>query len=161
VSAVARLSSATLYGDVLFGADDMVKLIVMRGLGQMTDPEEFGPSAALGIVRKGKIIGGIVYNEFTGWSCAVTTYVDGKSGPGWCSPATLCTLYTYPFCQLNCTRIEALVSRQNRSTRRILKHMGWTEEGCHPLRYNGTDDAISYGMLRQNCRWLKENQKDG
>jgi RimJ/RimL family protein N-acetyltransferase len=147
-----------MIGDVLFGADDMVKHVVMRGLGQMSNIDQYGPSVALGIVRNRKIVGGAIYNEFTGWSCAVTVFVDS---PFWCKPETLCTLYTYPFCQLNCTRVEALIGRNNRKARRIMKHMGWTEEGCHPLRFNGVEDAISYGMLRQNCRWLRENQQDG
>jgi hypothetical protein len=41
---------------------------------------------------------------------------------------------------------------------RSVKSSGFKLEGVHIKGLDGRQDAISYGMLRSQCRWLKENR---
>jgi RimJ/RimL family protein N-acetyltransferase len=41
---------------------------------------------------------------------------------------------------------------------RSAEKLGFKLEGVHIKGLDGRQDAISYGMLRRKCRWLKENR---
>ena len=150
-SQLKHQESEALVGDVLFGADALVAELVRTRM-PFTRPS-FGPCTALGVVKNNTLVGGVVYHNFVGFNLEVSLAFDD---PRWCSRATLRTLFNYPFNQLGCVRITCITSKKNKKTRRLCEGVGWKLEGIHAKAYDGVETAVSYGMLREDCKWIKE-----
>lgn len=105
----------------------------------------------IGIECGGELIAGCVYHNFTGHSCEVTFY---SSTPKWCSRLALKYLFGYPFNQLGYNRITAITSEKNHRAIAVMQKLGFEHEGT--LReYFGANDGLLFGMLKTDCRWLK------
>lgn len=142
-----------LLGSVLFGADEEVTAFVASRIPGME--RGFGPCAALGIVKGGALVGGAVYHGYQPFKAGGVIEVSiASESVNWAWPATLRTLFRYPFVQLGCVRMGALIARRNVKARRFIKSLGFREEGKHPLGWLGREDAFSYGLLRRDCRFL-------
>jgi RimJ/RimL family protein N-acetyltransferase len=138
-----------IVGSVLFGADEIVLPLVKSRL-----PIEFGPCVALGVVRRGALIGGVVYHGYRpdDGDINVSAAFDR---PDWAYPQTLRTLFAYPFVQLGCERITAVVARKNKRSRKLIEGLGFKLEGVARRAFGRKDDAILYGLLRRDCRFLR------
>jgi RimJ/RimL family protein N-acetyltransferase len=108
--------------------------------------------AALGAVKDGKLIGGVVYINFRG--CDIEMYAAADS-PRWITRAHLDAFFGYPFRQLNCLRVTAVIERRNKHAREFVERLGFRLEGSHPRAMDGRT-ALTYGMLREYCRWIGE-----
>jgi hypothetical protein len=140
-----------LVGAVLFGADGLVKQFVAN---RIVGGAAFSPDAvALGVVKGNDIIGGVVYDHFTGFDIHATIAADS---PLWARPKTLETLFGYPFNQLGCTRMTSLIKRGNKRSRRFCEGLGFKVEGVMRKAY-GTSDGILYGLLKSECRFIGGN----
>lgn len=134
-----------LIGSVLFGADDAVRQYVSA----KADGATFGPYTALGIVRDNKLIGGVVYHDGNKDDTRVSIALE----PGFFYPWR--ALFSYPFHHLGVIRLTAFIKKQNKKSRALVEALGFKIEGVHPLTINRKHTAISYGMTRDNCRWIK------
>lgn len=145
-----------MHGSVLFGADDFVANFVRLRLGDHT--RFAGGYTALGVVSGDVFVGGVVYYNFTTlpFGNAVECSFAFDS-PFWATRDTLSTICTYAFAQncLNCNRVTALVAKSNARARRVIEKIGFKREGSHPRAMDGKEDAISYGLLREQCKWIK------
>jgi RimJ/RimL family protein N-acetyltransferase len=150
----ATASSPVLVGAVLFGADEMVTDLVRSRIPHMRD-KSFGQCSALGVVRNGALLGGVVFHNYQGFCIEVSWAFDS---PRWASRDVLRTLFSYPFGQLNCVRLTSLAPRSNKKSRKAVVQLGFKLEGVHPKAFDGVTDAMSYGMLRSDCRWIKERE---
>jgi RimJ/RimL family protein N-acetyltransferase len=115
----------------------------------------FDRYTALGVVRYGQLIGGAVYHNYIGHDVQVSIAFDS---PGWALPGTLRALFHYPFNQLGCRRMTAMIGRRNKRSRKICEGLGFKLEGVHLKGLDGTQDVMSYGMLKEHCRWIKERE---
>jgi RimJ/RimL family protein N-acetyltransferase len=68
-------------------------------------------------------------------------------------------IFGYPFNQVGCRRLTATTEAKNQPVRAFLCHLGFREEGVIRQGFP-TDDAVVYGMLRDECRWLAREQMD-
>lgn len=140
-------------GSVLFGADEFVAQFVRAKLGPNNFLDKY---TALGVVRRGVFVGGVVYHNFHelpfGNLIEVSIAFDDAS---WALPQTLRTLFTYPFINLDCVRMTAVVGENNNRSRKMVQGLGFTQEGVHPKARDGRETAFSYGLLREDCRWIK------
>lgn len=110
--------------------------------------------AALGVVRRGKIAAGVVFHNYRpGIDLEVSLAADD---PSWAHPAILRRLFAYPFHQLGVVRLTCIIARKNKRCRRFSEGLGWKLEGTHRKAYDGKDDAMSYGMLPSDCRFLEK-----
>jgi hypothetical protein len=145
---VPAVRGHALVGSVLFGADDAVVRFVqarIRGL-------EIGPHRhALGVVRGGALAAGIVFHN---WRRTDVEIVAAADSPAWAYPATLRTLFFYPFVTLGCVRVTAIVGRRNRRSRAFVAGLGFRLEGVIRRGLDGRQDAFVYGLLREECRFL-------
>lgn len=141
-----------LVGSVLFGAEDVVVPFVQSRIPYMSDG--FGSCAALGVVRRGALIGGAVYHQYrpTDGDIMVSIAFDR---PDWSFPSTLRTLFWFPFDQLGCQRMTAIIARENKKARAFIKGLGFTEEGTCRRAIARKHDAMVYGLLREDCRFLR------
>lgn len=103
--------------------------------------------------RKGKIIGALVFSGYrpdhdVWW----TIYTTDRH---WCTPKVLKTAFTAAFDDLNCRRINLLVSRGNAKSLSLVQRLGFKEEGVlRAFRENGQDAHI-FGMLKSECNFLR------
>lgn len=143
-------------GSLLFGADREVANLVADRIPQMLGARFIDPFHAVGVVRDGKLIGGVVfYNKRFNGSALVDIEMSGAFEPGdWCRPSTLKALFEVPFVILNSNRMTTITSRKNKPARLMDEGLGFKLEGVHEAAIDGRQDAVSYGMLKKNCVWI-------
>lgn len=143
----------TRVGRVLFGADDVVAELVKSRLAPWVSFRDY---AALGVVLGDTLIGGVVYHNFM--PLPYGSIIEASfafDDPRWASRTTLRTLFAYPFVQLGCVRMTVIVAKKNERSRSVVSKLGFKQEGSHPGAFDGRQTAISYGMAKDACKWLK------
>jgi RimJ/RimL family protein N-acetyltransferase len=141
-----------IVGSILIGADDLVIELVRSRIPEMQG-RQFAYPTALGVVRRGQLVGGVVYHEYRGHDVQMSAAFDTRA---WATEGTLRALWTYPFITMGCARATMIVARKNKRARKFLEHMGMTLEGVLRKGLDGVQDAFVYGLLREDCRWIKE-----
>jgi RimJ/RimL family protein N-acetyltransferase len=111
----------------------------------------FEKYVAIGIESEGDLIAGCVYNDFRGHAMHVSI---ASSSPRWATKRTLQALFDYPFRQLHVERLTAYTGKSMASVRTFLVRLGFVEEGVIRKGF-ADDDAVIYGMLRKECRWIQ------
>lgn len=140
---------------IVYGADKEIADWVSVGLGGKIGM--FNPCAALGVLSKGNLSAGIVFNNYqeTIDGCPLmiemTIFSVDKS---WCTRHNLRKIFAYPFAQLKLERVQAVCSAHNEGVIMFLKRLGFKHEGTHPMAYWDGGDALSFGMLKPQCKWL-------
>jgi hypothetical protein len=151
-TARAMTAVPIIAGSLLIGADALVGEMVksriphMRGL-------EWGPCATLGVVRRGKLVGGVVYHSYRGFDVQISAAFDQI---GWALPGTLRALCAYPFRELKVQRVSVLTGRGNKKARKLLCDLGFKFVGVARRGLDGSEDACIFEMLKENCKWLKD-----
>ena len=97
----------------------------------------------------------IVYNHYH--KPDIWMHVAAEPGRLWCTTDFLNSIFEYPFGQLGCGRVTALVARSHTRLRKLVTHLGFIEEGTLRESLPTGDDLIAYGMLRRECRWIGES----
>lgn len=106
---------------------------------------------ALGWVRRGELIAGLIYKDFTASNCGI--HIGTIGGGHWLTRTLLRAIFDYPFNQLGLRRMTAPIAKKNKPARRFAENLGFCYEGCLK-HYYPDDDLIVYGMLREKCRHL-------
>lgn len=108
--------------------------------------------AAIGWLRDDELLAGVLYEDFTGSSITATIAV---------APGAVLTkefvraIFTYPFVQLGCGKMLALIHENNWRSHRLVKHMGFEVEAVIADYY--PDGALNiYTMTKADCRWLEK-----
>lgn len=135
---------------LIYGRDDEVAEWV--GVRLMKDAEAFKPCKAIGVERDGKLVAGVVYNKYEPGLLIEMSVVSIDKA--WATRHNLKALFAYPFTQLNLGRVQALCSAKDEGVQMFLKRLGFTHEGTHPCAYHGGGTALSFGMLKNQCKWL-------
>jgi RimJ/RimL family protein N-acetyltransferase len=144
-------------GSVLYGMDEEVSEFVSQRVPQMQGVRFVHPYWAIGVVRNGGLIGGVVFHN-PRYSLD-GNMVDVEMGAAfeasdWCRPSTLRRMFEFPFVTLDSSRMTTITARKNKRARMIDEGLGFKLEGVHPEAIDGKQDAVSYGMLRKNCLWI-------
>ena len=117
--------------------------------------DDFGPHASIGVARD-KPIAGVVYSwlrkEPHGNDVRVS--IAAVTGSHWAQPVVLRRLFEYPFEQLDCVRLTAIIREGNAASERMVRHMGFRKEGVMRRAWDGKSNALVYGMLKSECRYL-------
>lgn len=124
---------------------------VIEWTGTRLGIPSFGMAEGLGICRDGRLLAGIVYNNYNGSNVEMSI---ASIDPRWCSRQAIRIAFLYPFAQLGCRRVSATVATHNEAARRLLERLGFEVEGFHPKAMRDGADALSYGLLRENCHWI-------
>lgn len=108
------------------------------------------PFQGITIVDDDEVVrGAIGIDKFDGCDCHVSAY-----GNGYWSKGILHGFFHWVFAQLNCSRASFQTLSQNQHTVRALEFLGAKYEGTKRSAVNG-QDVLLYGMLRDECRFLK------
>jgi hypothetical protein len=142
---------------ILTGADAMVAEWVGKRIGGI----DYGgsPSTAIGLIdARGYLLAGTVYTVYTGND--VMMHVAALT-PRSMTRGFVEACFLYPFGQLGCSRVTAMVARENQRSHDFVTGIGFVHEGCLREWYEDGQDAILYGMLRRECRWLQPRRTYG
>lgn len=141
-----------LVGSILIGADALVGEMVKSRIPHMRG-QSFGEHTTLGVVRRGRLVGGVVYYGYRGFDVQISAAFDQV---GWALPGTLRALSTYPFLDLKVQRISVLTGRKNKKARKLLCGLGFRFVGVARRGLDGNEDAFIFELLKENCKWLKD-----
>lgn len=145
-------------GPLLFGADAAVTDFVGRRDPYPVDGD-YGKCTTIGVIRDEQLIGGVVYFDWRPNIPSVHVAYAFDS-PRWATPHVLRAVCRYPFEQLGCVRVTCIVGRRNKRSRRFVERgIGFKLEGLVRKGF-GIDDACIYGLLKHECRWLKNEQTE-
>jgi hypothetical protein len=97
---------------------DLIRRLVFRLLG--ADAPEFGPSVAIGVESgDGKsLYAGMVYHNWDARN-RVMTFTLASVNPRWATPPNVRALLSYPFQQLGCTKLMAIIPNDNGRSLRL------------------------------------------
>jgi RimJ/RimL family protein N-acetyltransferase len=143
-----------IVGSILYGADDLVVEMVRKNIPDMGS-RNFSHPVGLGVMRRGQLIGGAVYHDYRERDGDIEMSAAFVS-PAWCLPQTLRSLFAYPFVQLGCARMTTMTTRKNKAARAFDERSGFKLEGVLRKAFNRKHDIMIYGMLREECRWIKD-----
>lgn len=112
---------------------------------------KFSHCRAIGYEREGKLIAGVVYDEFNGANVNMHVAAEGTN---WLARNYLRAVFGYPFNQLKVKRVTGLVASTNQRALDFDLHLGFTVEAvlkdAHP-----DGDLIVLVMRPESCRWIR------
>src|SRR4249920_579341 len=117
---------------------------------------EFAPGMyqALAILDdQGAFIAGVVVSEWRGHDCQISCATE--SSAAW-RPNVLQGVFNYIFVQLGCVRCTSVTKKSNKRCRDFLTGLGFVLEGRLRMGYDGVKDALIYGFLASECRYIQE-----
>lgn len=144
----------TLLDRVLFGADDLVIRWASRAIPGFTA----SPGAkALGVVHNGSLVAGAIYERFNGLHMEVA--ITARHGSPWASRQTLRHLFGYPFVQMQCVAISALVPMSNLPSLNLATKLGFVPEAY--VKYAAPDGSpmVVLKLFKENCKWIHDQRK--
>lgn len=154
-----------LLGNVLFDEDEAVYRFVKAMIPNcaVTERNERGEMMyrALGVLSRGDLVAGVVYHNARPFDVEVTVAAASEGLRSWTTRQNLAALYHYPFFQLNVVRMSARVAASNTKCRKLSRAMGFKEEGLLRKAFDGTDDLIIYGLLKEECRFIRPLPSNG
>lgn len=110
-------------------------------------------ASAIGVVIGNRLVAVCVYHTFRKMVPDIEMTIIADT-PRWATRGAIQFLLAYPFNQLGCRRVTALIGRKNKRSRRLVEGLGWKLEGTCRRAWDGKQDCMVYGMLREECRWL-------
>lgn len=135
--------------EYIYGCDKEVCEWVEKIIGPNT---HFYGYLAIGMKRKGELIAGVVYNRFGVTDCQM--HIGSARGTRWATDEAIRRAFTYPFVELRRGRITLETPASNTEAIKFQEHLGFIQEGVKRKCANSGEDAIVYGMLRDECRWI-------
>lgn len=118
-------------------------------------PKEY---VALGVsMPRGQ--GVVIYSDFH--ESVPDLKMDCAGEGAWLSREALRVFFAYPFLELGCRRVTTIVAKKHKRARKFNERLGFIQEGvCRKAAPGGKDNAIIYGMLQEECRWIGNNHGD-
>lgn len=119
--------------------------------------DHFKGSKCIGVLKDGKIICAVVYNNYylnpdkTPLSLEMSIASVDKR---WATRHNIRAFFNYPFIQLGLERVTTLCSANEGDIMNFNKRLGFKQEGVHSKAYAYGVDAISFGMLKSQCKWI-------
>lgn len=98
-----------------------------------------------------KLQGGVIYHHYRGYDIEALAAGEGQ----WLTPLKTRAIFLYPFTQLGCRRMTTYVARKNKRSRRFVERLGFRLEGTMRQYMPDGKDAMVYGMLASECRWIE------
>lgn len=142
---------------ILAGQREKVSQWVAHRIRDMGTPPDKDYEAIGVLGKNGELIGGVVYTNY--FELATGEHdirFTGAGVPGWLTKASLRVIFGYPFTTLKCIRVSALCAKANKRSRDLVERLGFVAEGNIRHAFGTGRDGIYYGMLRDECRWIKE-----
>lgn len=134
--------------NLFFGSDDRVAQWISY---QIDGHPNLAGSRTIGLFDGDLLIAACAYNRHVGFDCSMTM---AAVSPRWATRGAIRAFMAYPFRQLGCRRVTASAASDNPRSIRMLEGFGFVREGVQRKGYDGVRDAVCFGMLIEDCRWL-------
>jgi RimJ/RimL family protein N-acetyltransferase len=108
------------------------------------------PTCIMAAVRNDVIVGIVIYSNQRGRS--IDVHMAGDTG--WVTKGNLRAIFSYAFKENDFRRVNAWIHRKNKKARKFAEGLGFVLEGVKRKGCGDGADAILYGMLAQECRWI-------
>jgi len=106
---------------------------------------------AIGRVRRGQLIGGVLFTDYTGESVSIHT---ASWDEHWVNRDLIFVTFDYPFNQLGVKRIFGRVPESNFQALRFNRHCGFTDVARIEGVYKHNVAQIVMRLNREDCRFL-------
>lgn len=118
------------------------------------------PYTAIGLVGPtGHLLAGVVYDNYV--RVSIDMHVAAVPGKRWMTRQFLGEVFRYPFLQLGVRRVNGKVAADNAAAINFDTRLGFQLEGRIRHALDDGVDLLIFGMLREECRWLKTGLKHG
>lgn len=116
-----------------------------------------GTSKAIGYIHDGNLIAAVTYSDFKAREDG--SFYDLEMGiysidKRWCNRQYLRAVFAYPFIQLRLERVQTVCSANDEGVIMFNKRLGFIQEGRHRKAWVSGCDAISWSMLKDECKWI-------
>ncbi len=109
----------------------------------------------------GNILAAVLYNNFChridGSPLSLEMSVASVD-KRWANRHTLYAFFYYPFIQLGLDRVMTQCSAERDNVIKFNKRLGFVKEGYHRNGWILGGDSLSFGMLKEECRWINGKQ---
>jgi RimJ/RimL family protein N-acetyltransferase len=109
--------------------------------------EDFGPCIAIGVQSKGRLIAGIVYNEYQPRYSIIQLSMAAVS-PMWARKEFIAELLRYPFEQLGVYKVFTAIPADNAMAIKVNSHVGLKREAVLAHHFGKKRHAVIMRMLR-------------
>lgn len=141
---------------LLFGQDKLVaEWVSLKLFGTSNGFDQ--NAKAVGIVKNNKLIAGVVYNNYV--EKILVEMSIASVDKSWCTRYNLKMLFGIPFTQYNLGRVQAICSVNDEGVQDFLQRLGFIHEGTHRQAYQDGGDAMSFAMLKHECKWIDHGKK--
>lgn len=107
----------------------------------------------ISIFKNEKLIAAVIYtNYYEGISVEMSIASIDKR---WATRHNLKAFFKYPFIDLGVKRVTTLCSAKERDIIMFNKRLGFKPEGYHREAHHNGEDAVSFGMLKNECKWIE------
>lgn len=112
---------------------------------------DYGDFTGLDFHKDGNRIAGMIFNNYTGFDVNIHIAADS---PEWAKPGVLKKIADLIFNQWGCVRITTIAGRTNKKAIKLNSGLGFVLEGIQRRGLDGKEDALIFGMLKEECKWL-------
>lgn len=132
-------------GRMLLFADSFVA----NWMTGMTGEKIIPPYTAIGIIgQNGLLSGAVLFNQLHEGNIEVSLYA-----PKVVSRGVLRAAASFAFRTNGCSRVTARTRASNLRACRFIEKVGFRQEGVLRSYFADGEDAILYGLLKDECRW--------
>lgn len=97
-------------------------------------------------------VAGVVVSDYRGHDCQISCATETSAA--W-RDSVMRAVFSYIFLQLGCVRCTSLTRKSNKRARGFLEGLGFKLEGTIRLGYDGVKDALIYGYLASECKYIQ------
>lgn len=127
--------------NLLFGHDQSVA----EWVALKVKKQFHAPFTSIGVLnRDGTLIGGFVFNDFTGNSIEMSI-----AGKGVFSRSVWRGIINYVFDQLKCSRLQMHTNEKNKRVKKLAPRLGFMFEG-KSRNFYGKEDGFVYSLVEQD-----------
>jgi RimJ/RimL family protein N-acetyltransferase len=137
--------------EIGFNQDEVVGQFVVDHIRNFDSIKDLGEYASLGIAYNGKLIFGVIYNNFFGHDIEMSAAGTSKK---WATKNILKMIFKYPFEQLKVRRVSMSIDKPNKHARKVVEKLGFKLEGIKRTGSKSGKDLCGYGMLITECKWI-------
>lgn len=111
-------------------------------------------AVAIGVAEEDRLLAVIGYRDYNGSNMEMMV---ASVDPRWCSRMVLREAFRHPFETVGCNRVSSVVASHNAKALKLAQRLGFSVEGYHPKGMPDGSDAISLGLLREDCKWIGDH----
>lgn len=115
--------------------------------------KKFYSYRTLGMTYDGRLVAAILCDRFGTFDCQVHIYTE--PGVVWATPENCRAAFAFIFELLDRRRITCETPVSNPRMIRMNHRLGMVQEGVKRKGADDGGDAIIFGMLREECNWIK------